>query len=289
MIKFKSIFLITLICASSNIVAKTIYDNGTNIGINVRNPKAKLHTKAESHQWAARFDGASDNKSYGVLIKAGNSKLNQALNIQDQFNKHLFMVLGNGNVGVNITRPKAQLHTKAKSHRWAARFDGASDDKSYGVLIKAGNSKLNQALSIQDQFNKHLLMVYGNGNVTIGSIKAVDNYKLTVNGGIYALDLKIRPNLSNTADFVFEDDYELMPLDQVKASIQANKHLPGIPSAKTMVENGVSVAEMQAQLLQKIEELTLYVIALKEENKYQEQEIQTLKNQKLSQKFVSIH
>ena len=61
-------------------------------------------------------------------------------------------------------------------------------------------------------------------------------------------------------DDVFEDDYELMPLSEVESKIKANKHLPGIPSAKQMVENGVSVAEMHANLLQKIEELTLYMI-----------------------------
>ena len=52
----------------------------------------------------------------------------------------------------------------------------------------------------------------------------------------------------------------MLPWSEVEAKIKANKHLPGIPSAKQMVENGVSVAEMHANLLQKIEELTLYMI-----------------------------
>ena len=102
-------------------------------------------------------------------------------------------------------------------------------------------------------------------------------YKLTVNGGIYALDLRIRPSLS--ADFVFENDYNLMPLSELKTSIQKNKHLPGIPSEKEVQKDGVSVAEMQTKLLQKIEELTLYVIDLKEENEIQSKELKLLKRQ----------
>jgi hypothetical protein len=59
---------------------------------------------------------------------------------------------------------------------------------------------------------------------------------------------------------VFEDDYHLMPLSEVEKSIQQNNHLPGIPSEQAVMENGVDVGDMQAKLLQKIEELTLYLI-----------------------------
>jgi hypothetical protein len=85
------------------------------------------------------------------------------------------------------------------------------------------------------------------------------------------------------ADFVFEDDYQLMSLNDLEQQIKANKHLPGIPSAKEVEENGVSLGEMQAKLLQKIEELTLYVIdqdkkldVLKEENEQLKKRISLL-------------
>ena len=117
------------------------------------------------------------------------------------------------------------------------------------------------------------------GNLGVGTKVPVEGYKLTVNGGIYALDLRIRPDLSNTADFVFEEDYQLMPLSEVESNIKANKHLPGIPSAKQMVENGVSVAEMQANLLQKIEELTLYMIAQNKKIETQNKKIMRLESQ----------
>ena len=75
------------------------------------------------------------------------------------------------------------------------------------------------------------------------------------------------------ADFVFADDYELRPLSEVKTFIQENKHLPEIKSAQEMQENGVGINELQTQLLQKIEELTLYILQQEERIKALEAEL----------------
>jgi len=90
---------------------------------------------------------------------------------------------------------------------------------------------------------------------------------LDVKGIINASEIQVT---AQTADFVFEPDYNLRPLDEVEAFVKENKHLPEIPSAKQMEAEGVNVAEMNKLLLQKVEELTLYVIE-------QEKEISTLK------------
>ena len=66
-------------------------------------------------------------------------------------------------------------------------------------------------------------------------------------------------------DYVFEEDYELMPLDQLEKHINDNGHLPGMPSAEEMEDATMAIGEMQLQLLEKVEELTLYVIGLKKE------------------------
>ncbi|MDR2887517.1 MAG: hypothetical protein LBV26_05900 [Bacteroidales bacterium] len=72
-------------------------------------------------------------------------------------------------------------------------------------------------------------------------------------------------NPSAGADFVFNDNYRLRPLDEVETFIKDNRHLPDIAPADDMVQNGVNMGEFQIQLLQKIEELTLYIIELKKE------------------------
>lgn len=96
-------------------------------------------------------------------------------------------------------------------------------------------------------------------NVGIGTDNPL--YKLDVRGTIRANEIIV-----NTvgADFVFEDDYNLRPLQEVKSYVQENHHLPEIPSAQEMQEDGMGVEQMIVKLLQKVEELTLYNIQLEE-------------------------
>ena len=76
------------------------------------------------------------------------------------------------------------------------------------------------------------------------------------------------------ADYVFEKDYALMPLEEVEKFVTENKHLPGMPNAKSLIENGWQVGAMNNKLLEKIEELTLYMIALKKENEEMKRRIE---------------
>lgn len=102
------------------------------------------------------------------------------------------------------------------------------------------------------------LILMDNGNVGIGTSPLNINDKLTVNGTIHASEVKV--DMNNLADFVFHPSYNLMPLNQVEQFVKTNNHLPEIPSAAEVQKNGLSMGEMQNKLLQKIEELTLYVI-----------------------------
>lgn len=86
--------------------------------------------------------------------------------------------------------------------------------------------------------------------------------RLSVNGDIYARRVRVTPD--DWPDFVFESAYELPSLQELERFITLNKHLPGIPSAKEVSEQGIDLGQNQAKLLQKIEEMTLYLI---EQNK----------------------
>jgi len=102
------------------------------------------------------------------------------------------------------------------------------------------------------------------GKVAIGSdLTTPDGYRLFVEDGILTEKIQVAiKNTSNWSDFVFADDYELKGLGEVEQFISENKHLPGVPSANAMVSEGLNVAKMDALLLQKVEELTLYMIEL---------------------------
>jgi hypothetical protein len=100
------------------------------------------------------------------------------------------------------------------------------------------------------------MRIDGAGNVGIGTSNPTQ--KLSVNGTVRAKEVIVDTGWS---DFVFDESYQRSALSEVEQQIKAEKHLPGIPSANEVAEHGISVGEMQAKLLAKIEELTLHVIA----------------------------
>jgi hypothetical protein len=103
------------------------------------------------------------------------------------------------------------------------------------------------------------------GNVGIGTTTP-GSYKLAVEGTIGARKMKITQQGIPWADYVFQDDYQLRSLEALDKYIQQYKHLPEVPTTKEVNENGLDVADTQALLLKKIEELTLYMIELKKQN-----------------------
>ncbi|MFN8397846.1 MAG: hypothetical protein U0176_24725 [Bacteroidia bacterium] len=111
-------------------------------------------------------------------------------------------------------------------------------------------------------------LVVANDRLGIGTTNFNDNatgkdYRLSVDGRIRCTEIKI---YSGWADHVFSPDYKLLPLSEVESYIATHGHLPGLPSATTVAQNGMDVGETQALLLEKIEELTLHLIRLEREN-----------------------
>ena len=99
--------------------------------------------------------------------------------------------------------------------------------------------------------------------VGIGTTTPDDTYKLDVCGWIHANGIIV--DAEGTADYVFHKDYKLPELNEVEQFIQDNGHLPDMPSDTDVKENGLNVVDMQTKMLQKIEELTLYIIELQKE------------------------
>ena len=133
-------------------------------------------------------------------------------------------------------------------------------DRSNGGMLSLNfGGDLNSSQFVMDQY----------GNVGLGTSNPL-GWRLAVNGQIRAKEIKVE---TGWADFVFKKDYYLPPLTEVESFIRENGHLKDIPSAEEVEKNGVMLGEMNSKLLQKIEELTLYMIEfnkeltrLKEEN-----------------------
>ncbi|HXP48874.1 MAG TPA: TMF family protein, partial [Bacteroidia bacterium] len=137
-----------------------------------------------------------------------------------------------------------------------------------------------------------IMMINSAGKVIIGkpfavsgalnttSVNTPGNYTLYVAGGILTEQVRVSlVNSSTWADYVFANDYKLKPLSEVEQFVKENKHLPEMPSANEVKDSGIDVATMDATLLKKIEELTLYVIQLQKENNDNVAQIQQLQSQ----------
>ena len=100
---------------------------------------------------------------------------------------------------------------------------------------------------------------YVSTDLRIGTTAAATGYALSVNGKIACEEVLVQDNLS-WPDYVFDEDYNLMSLEELELSINENSHLPGLPPAVEVEANGFNVADMQRRVLEKVEELTLYTI-----------------------------
>lgn len=113
-------------------------------------------------------------------------------------------------------------------------------------------------------------------NLGIGTTNP-GSWKLAVKGKIRAEEIKVE---TGWADYVFKEDYDLPTLEEVEKHIKEKGHLINIPSAKEVEENGIQLGEMNKLLLEKIEELTLYVIQVKNENDRLKLDMEKLKSEK---------
>ena len=163
-----------------------------------------------------------------------------------------------------VGTPEASFFNGTNS--WNLALGNAENIAVFGA---AGNATTNWAgyFSAGD--------VYVADELRIGTLTGANGYKVSVEGKIMCEELKVQLK-ANWPDYVFAKDYNLMPLTEVENEIKANHHLPGIPSASEMEENGIELGEMQRLLMEKVEELTLYVIELNKENQRMQNEINIL-------------
>ena len=120
--------------------------------------------------------------------------------------------------------------------------------------------------------------IYIGNSINFPNITTTNRYRLLVEGGILTEKVKVAlRSTANWADYVFANDYKLMPLNEVEAFVKENKHLPGVASAENLTKEGLDLAEMQAKQMEKIEELTLYAIEKNKKIEKQEKEIEELK------------
>jgi hypothetical protein len=283
-----------------------IYTNG-NVGINVQNPSSVLHTNGTvkfqnlPNSTAPAFILGTDSNGnvFEYPVPGGSGGMNDAdwlkpdgtvaMSINDD-------IYTNGFVGFNVQNPTANIHAMG-SVRFQNLANGSvpafmlGTDSNGNVLefpIPAGGAGNNDAdwlkldgtipMAITDN-------IYTNGKVGINTnvlpsmvgSEDVSFYSLYVKGGILTEEVRVAL-VSDWADYVFMDNYDLPSLKEVEEHIKEKGHLINIPSENEVKNNGVDLLEMNKKLLEKVEELTLYMIEMNKQLELQRKEIEELKN-----------
>ncbi|UOB17894.1 hypothetical protein [Abyssalbus ytuae] len=253
----------------------TLTPNG-NVGIGTTTPQSKIHIKEPLGGAAMSIERGGKIWNLSIQHTGDNLFLKNTSDPDNPF----FTFTKDGKFGINTTNPESFLHInqsirhngltiseddnslKIKLH--LAKLD---DGREYGFFDLGGNTKIrgNGELSTFD------------GSIAIGTT-STGSHKLAVEGSIGAREIKVQA--TGWSDFVFENDYNLPTLKEVEQHIKQKGHLKDIPSAAQVEENGILLGEMDAKLLQKIEELTLYTIQ-------QQKEIEKLKKENKSLKEIS--
>ncbi len=276
-----------------------------NVGIGTNTPSAKLHVQGTTHLNGPAIANGGASGGTMSLANIGNPStlLLDANKIQVVNYGFTFPTTASpsslrlnpfgGNVGIGTSDPQAILNVSTTGEN-AVRIDGINPyilfrklndaTSEYGFIRTWTTNPFNPAAyfgmeigvppATSGQPAKHLMfstnynlrmVILDNGNVGIGINNPAQ--KLAVNGTIRARELVVET--SGWPDYVFARNYRLRPLAEVEQFINTHHHLPGMAPAAEMEKNGVALAEVTTKMMQKIEELTLYVIR-------QEKQIQVL-------------
>lgn len=241
----KQIQLLTsIIFLNLSTIAQNKLDSIGNVGIGTLNPQSALQIGSYSgnNQRKITFPGVY-NFEWLSLGQEGNG--NPAI----EFLNH---TIASNSIGV-------KMGTNIDKFGSGFYITTASESSAYSTL----QYKTSPALFINTS-----------NNVGIGT-NNIAGYRLAVAGSMIAERIKVKIQ-SGWPDYVFDSSYNLLSLEQVEDFVKAHKHLPQIPSSKEIVEEGLDIGSNQATLLQKIEELTLYLI---EQNKLIKEQQQLLKDQ----------
>lgn len=286
------------------LIGKNVFfkDNGNsyvssgNFGVGTSTPNARLYVNGGdmviNNSGVGILRGDNSNHGSGGALKVSSSnnaaeqyvQLGRAYSGTGEFFPHLTIMANNGNIGIGTTNPTQKLEVSGSALFQGMISSSISDDGGGKIQLVNPSKTANGIASTWAIYN--MTGVYGNslqfwaydnlscgtglcnnrftimdnGNVGIGT--TIPGNKLDVNGTIHSREVKV--DMNGWPDFVFKKEYNLPTLDQVEKHIADKGHLENIPSEEEVMKDGISLGEMNAKLLQKIEELTLYVI---EQNK----------------------
>ncbi len=200
-----------------------------------------------------------------------------------------------GDVGMGTTAPVVKLHLKESGSPEVFRIEGGTgvqmglaasgvekgffnlsgDDVKIGTLASNDLGRFIVRVNGGDR-----MFVHPDGKVSIGTATPAAGYSLSVNGKIISSEVRVELNV-NWPDYVFNKSYKLPSLKSVEEFIMKHNRLPNIPSAEHVKKNGIELGDMNKRLLEKVEELTLYMIKQDKELEALKQKINSIETTQL--------
>ena len=247
--------------------------NGENrtgkIGIgNITSPSAKLHIKSdtsgENENADIMLETSASSQYAAIYFKTTDNYIRMRNTAGLDFNAPRFN-FQTGKVGIgNVSAPQATLHIKANSGENANIMLQTTDNTKDAAIIFRNTSNTISVGSNNLMNFAATSYSFTTGKVGIGCVNDMNDFALAVQGGIVSSKVSVI-DIDSWPDFVFGNNYKLMNLYELEQYIDTNQHLPEVPSAEEVSASGIDLGEMNAVLLQKVEELTLHIIELQKQ------------------------
>jgi hypothetical protein len=247
----------------------SIFNNNTgNVGIGTNNPSTKLtietpyNTSGWYHIGRNGADSIVVGESIGGISAAIGTSTNHALRFTTGgIGRMSIYPAGEVVVGSNATGSfgKFTVETLNNSYGISHRGEGGNVLATFMGGSSAGFGTFSNT-NMRIFANGVSAMFIGAGSNNVGIGIDFPNYKLEVNGTVRSKEVIVET--INWPDYVFDETYKLPLLTEVEKFIQQNKHLPNIQSSKEIEEKGLHLGDTQKRMMEKIEELTLYIIQL---------------------------
>ena len=220
-----------------NLVNESLFLSNLNyfVGIGTENPEEKLHIEN------------------GRILVHGNINWFPGLTIKNEIGRSVLNLRGTTSDS-NYSSSQIIFEDLTNGKIWNILN---SSTNTFTVVNHLNGTNYLSPLKIEFGAPNNSLYINSNGNVGVGVIP--NEHRLAVAGSIISEEVIVKLQ-TDWPDYVFADNYGLSDLDQVENFIITNRHLEGIPSASEIAEDGINIADIQIKLLQKIEELTLYII-----------------------------
>ena len=245
--------------------------NKGNIGIGTNDPSASLEIKTPAIAGSETLLKLNVSDAGQDYIKIANGTNDNTMFIPTIYGYH-----------VTDNRPSLILTGVIES-----TIDSGTNPVTVFDSRTSTTSITTRPLFAWDSYGNRKMILTANGSLGIGTL-TTGTHKLAVEGSIGAREIKVMA--TGWSDFVFKKEYNLPTLEEVEKHIAEKGHLENIPSEEEVLKDGINLGEMDTKLLQKIEELTLYMIEMKKENeKVKDENILLKKNQlELERRIVKL-